>query len=873
MSIRPLFAALLAVTLAPLAVAADADWPREIVSDGTTFVVYEPQLDSLDGDTLLSRSAVSIQRAGDKAPIFGAVETTARLDVDRDRDLARIIDLSVDRVRFPGMRDDSDEARELAAVLEREVPRWNLDLSLSGLKRDLEAQTSTDDLRNTPPKFLYVDQPAILVSIDGTPQLRPVGSTGLERVVNTPFPIVFDRASKRYYFYGSSVWFTSTDLVGGRWSVLTNPPANVAALFTDADADTTTDSPAPTLPADTLRRARIVVATEPTELISTDGPPAMQPLVGSELLTVSNTDSDLFLDVPSQTWYIVVSGRWYKARALTASWSFVEPDQLPASFARIPPSSPKADALAHVTGTEQAKDAVMDAVIPQVAAVDRSQAKFEATYDGPARFESIPDTDLKYAVNTSSQVILADDRYYAVEQGVWFIADSPYGPWQVSETRPVGIDEIPASSPVYNTRYVYIYDVRPDVIYMGYTPGYLWAFPYGGTIVYGTGYYYRPWFGPTYYYPRPWTWGFSLHYSSWYGWSYGMSWNTGWLGLSWNWGGGWGQWYQGYRPGYRGAYRAGYAHGYWNGYWNGVHGGGWFGPGGYRPPRFRPAYDAPSRPNYRPDARPVMGRNGGYSSTRAPQQRWSHNLYARPDNSHLAAVRPSARIGQPLRGTDVRRPQTPRQPGTVIAPQRPGSTQRPGNTQRPGDVQQPGNAQRPGTVQRPGNSPRLRTSPSPSTERPVRATQPSSQDRQTPRPSSRPNDVYTDGNNVYRWHGNQWQTLDQRDVWQPARPSVGDRPIVRVPPQGSTGTQPRVQPRPQAQAQPQTQAQPQIRARPQGQTQLRTQPQPQPRAEPRVQSQPRQQAQPRQEQARPEVRPRDGGSLNSARERRQQRER
>ena len=818
---------LLAVFARPL-VAADADWPREITRNGTTFVVYEPQPDSLDGDTLLSRSAVSIQRPGDDTPVFGAIETTARLDIDRDSGRARIIDLHVDRVRFPGLREDGAEARDLASMLEQEVPRWNLELSLDDLKGSLEAQAGTADLRNTPPKFVYIDQPAILISIDGEPRLRAIGNTGLERVVNTPFPVVYDRATRRYYFYGSSVWFTTNDLTRGRWTALRQPPANVAALFADDERQDANDSSAnagnaPTLTADQLRRARIIVATEPTELISTDGRPALQPLVGSELLTVANTDSDLFFDVPGQTWYIVVSGRWYRARTLTGDWTWVEPDRLPASFARIPASSPKADALAHVPGTEAAKDAVMDAVIPQVAAVDREDAHFEATYDGTPRFEAIPGTDLRYAVNTASQVILADGRYYAVEQGVWFIADSPYGPWAVSETRPVGLDHIPPSSPAYNTRYVYIYDVRPDVVYMGYTPGYLWAFPYDGVIVYGTGYRYRPWYGPDWYYPRPWTWGFSVHYSPWSGWNYGMSWNAGWIGLSWAWGNGWGQWHQGYRRGYN----RGYWSGYNRGYWNGVHGGGWFGPGGYRPP-----VNYPRHPHYRPDARPVKydGGRGAY----ATRERRPDNVYLRPDNANLHATRPSARYWGDASGR--RAEQSPRTP--QVAP-------------------------------RPGRTPLLRPAPSqpdqsrtdrwrtgrPQSDRPAGSRQDNRPDeRVSPPPSARPNNMYADGeNNVYRWRSNQWQRLDERDRWQPAAPSVGSRPIQR-PASPQRPAAPVESRRPVMQP-----SRPQIQHTPAPQREIRA-----PQRDMGASRGPR-----GDQGARPEVRPRDGGSLNSTRERRE----
>ncbi|MBV6417496.1 MAG: hypothetical protein CMLOHMNK_02216 [Steroidobacteraceae bacterium] len=807
--IRIASATLLLASLATIASplrAADANWPREITrGDGTAIAIYAPEYDSLDGDTLLSRSAVSIKRPGDKSPLFGAVETTAKLDIDGDH--ARIVDLTVDRVRLPGMRADSDEARELAAALEREVPRWNLDLSMADLEARIESQASAQDLRNTPPKFIYVDEPAILISIDGEPRLRAVGGTGLERVVNTPFPVVFDRASKRYYFYGSSVWFATSDLTRGRWSQVSRPPANVVAFFTEgaqpADRQRTAADGGrntPPLSAEQLRRARIFVATEPTELISTDGQPAMQPIVGSELLTVTNTDSDLFFDVPGQTWYIVVSGRWYRAPSLTGSWSFVDSDRLPASFARIPPSSPKADALAYVAGTEAANDAVMDSAVPQVAAVDRRDAHFNATYDGAPRFEPIPRTDLRYAVNTASQVFLADGRYYAVEQGIWYVADSPYGPWEVSETRPVGIDDIPPSSPAYNTRYVYIYDVQPDVIYMGYTPGYLWAFPYGGAVVYGTGYRYRPWYGPDWYYPRPWTWGFSVHYSPWFGWNYGMSWNAGWIGLSWAWGDSWGQW-RGYRRGYWNGYDRGYRHGYWDG----VHSGGWFGPGGYRPPVY-----APRRPHYRPDARPVKGPGGHY----AAPQRWADNLYTRPHNANFATTRPAARYWNDPSG---------------------GRLLRPSNGQRPETIRT-----RPATEHRPADRP---------ADRPT--------DRRMLRPSSPPNETFADRDeNVRRGRSNEWRSTDERDAWRPAAPASSSRPTYRP----GYRQAPPVRP-----AQPAARPEPQIERRSYeprpygGNMRVPAQPaRPQPQARP-----------PERQDAPAQVRPRDGGAFQSGQGRRE----
>ena len=117
----------------------------------------------------------------------------------------------------------------------------------------------------------------------------------------------------------------------------------------------------------------------------------------------------------------------------------------------------------------------------------------EVAYDGLPRFRAHRGhRSSEYAVNTDAEVILADGRFYACDQGVWYISDDPIGPWRVSDTRPLGVDDIPPSCPVYNVRYVYIYDSSPSAIEMGYLPGYLGCYPYDGTVVYGTGYRYHP---------------------------------------------------------------------------------------------------------------------------------------------------------------------------------------------------------------------------------------------------------------------------------------------------------------------------------------------------------------------------------------------
>jgi hypothetical protein len=92
----------------------------------------------------------------------------------------------------------------------------------------------------------------------------------------------------------------------------------------------------------------------------------------------------------------------------------------------------------------------------------------EVVYDGEPKFEKIEDTEVAYAINAGSQVLKIKGKYYACEQAVWYVSDSPKGPWQVSDTRPEEVDTIPPSSPAYNNKYVYVYDSTPEVVYVGY---------------------------------------------------------------------------------------------------------------------------------------------------------------------------------------------------------------------------------------------------------------------------------------------------------------------------------------------------------------------------------------------------------------------
>jgi hypothetical protein len=305
--------------------------------------------------------------------------------------------------------------------------------------------------------------------------------------------------------------------------------------------------------------SNIVVSTSPAELIQSDGKPNWTPISGTDLSYVSNSPNDIFQNQGDGKYYVLISGRWYSSGSLTGGWHYVAANALPANFARIPEGSPKDNVLASVAGTEAAREAIMDAQIPQTAKVDRNSASTTVDYNGDPKFAPIQGTNMQYATNTSASVMEDNGKFYTVDNGVWFEGPTANGPWTVATERPEDVDQIPPSSPLYNTKYVYVYDVTPDYVYMGYTPGYLNSYIYGPTVVYGTGYYYNPWYDG-FYYPRPWSWGFGFGYNPWCGWALGFGYGFGWFHFG-----------------------IGFGHsGYWGGH--GWGGGGWWGPHVYRPP-------------------------------------------------------------------------------------------------------------------------------------------------------------------------------------------------------------------------------------------------------------------------------------------------
>jgi hypothetical protein len=545
----------------------DVGWPRVLEHPKGKITIYQPQVDRFEDNIIEGRSAVSVVLTGETEPFFGAIWYKARVETDRDTRMVNIIDLKIPRIRFPDSTPEQEKG--LAEFLEQEIPKWDMNISLDRLLAGLDLaekeRIAAENLKNDPPKILIEYDPSILVLIDGEPIMEKIENSSLERVVNTPFLIVQDTKSRAYYLNGGDLWMTSSN-IKGPWKEAKSIPREVSQITPKDPEDV------PKFEAADNRLPKVIVATEPTELIVIDGKPEYAPIQDTDLLYVTNTESDLLMDMASQQYLVLLSGRWYASKSLSGSWAYVPSDRLPESCKNIPEDSENGHLLSFIAGTEQAKEAVLDAEIPQTSAIQRDSGKdLKVEYDGNPKFEKAEGTEVEYSVNTSSAVFKVENTYYCCSEAVWYVSRKADGPWDVCDKVPDVIYTIPPSCPHYNTKYVYVYDSTPSVVYVGYYPGYMGSYIYGPTVVYGTGWYYRPWYG-TYYYPHHWTWGFHVRWNPWYGWSFGFSFGSGPfrfnVGFG-GWGGGWwGPAYPrpyGYPGGHRAAYRAGYRAGYWHG--------------------------------------------------------------------------------------------------------------------------------------------------------------------------------------------------------------------------------------------------------------------------------------------------------------------
>jgi hypothetical protein len=540
----------------------ESTWPYAVDSGDTKILVYPPQLQSWNGSELDATAAASVTVGEKGTPTFGILDISARTLVDKGSRLVTLDDYKVVKADFPSAQDKSPAWTK---ALQDDAKGKSRTIALDRLEASLEIAASQDSsrgaapIRNDVPTVILSTKPAMLVYVDGAPVFRALEKTNYQRVVNTR-PLLVKSAQGDLYLHVFDGWLTAK-AIDGPWAVATKPPSDLTNVLDAAKAtrqvdlltgQTSADEPPPTLAKGPV--PTIYVATMPTELVVTDGVPNWVPIPGTQLLFADNTTGHLFKLVSDQYTYALLSGRWFRTRNETQGpWEFVPSDKLAKDFAQIPDDSPKENVKAAVAGTPQAREAAIAATVPSTAAVDAKKAKLTSpTFDGAPKLEPIAGTTLHYVANSPTPIIQIDaNTFYAVENGVWFLATNVKGPWIAATLVPPAIYTIPPSSPLYYVTFVKIYGMSGDTVSEGYTPGYQGTYvdPATQVVVYGTGYPYTPWVG-TYWYGAPITYGTgaAVCYTPWTGWAVafgiGWFWGAATIAVGWGWGAHpwWGPW-------------------------------------------------------------------------------------------------------------------------------------------------------------------------------------------------------------------------------------------------------------------------------------------------------------------------------------------
>ncbi len=349
----------------------EAEFPRSFDLASGNALLFTPQIASWDDQKrAVVWAAVSYKSTAAAQPAMGVIKAEAETKVALEERLVDLSPVKITEINFPTL--SRDESQKLSSELQDAFVKGNRTVSLDRLLAAVDKSqinprgTDSNGLKADPPKIYYSATPAIIVNIDSQPIFSPIKDTDLKYAVNTNWDLFEHIPTKTFYLRNNTAWLKATDVMGP-WSMAASLPPSFSKIPNDENwkevkaALAVKVSGSSTIP-------KVIVSIEPAEMIVTNGQPVYAPVQGAtNLLWVSNTESDLFRAGRNGPFYYLVAGRWFSAPGLDGPWKFATPE-LPADFKKIPVEHPRSRVFASVPGTDQAAEAVLLASVPQTAA-------------------------------------------------------------------------------------------------------------------------------------------------------------------------------------------------------------------------------------------------------------------------------------------------------------------------------------------------------------------------------------------------------------------------------------------------------------------------------------------------------------------------
>jgi hypothetical protein len=155
----------------------------------------------------------------------------------------------------------------------------------------------------------------VIMNIDGEPIWSPIKDNDLKYAVNTNWDLFQYGPSSTLYLRNNDTWLKAAD-VKGPWS----PAGKLPGSFTKLPAEENWKDVKANLPGKAVAASavpKVFTSFQPAEMILLTGEPAYQPVKGTGLFWVSNTDSDVFRMGKAGDVYYLVAGRWFSAPDFT----------------------------------------------------------------------------------------------------------------------------------------------------------------------------------------------------------------------------------------------------------------------------------------------------------------------------------------------------------------------------------------------------------------------------------------------------------------------------------------------------------------------------------------------------------------------------
>jgi len=224
---------ILILTFVTGTMAQDPGWPRQKTSPAGKLIYYQPQVDDWKNHRDLHfRMAFSLTPAGGKQ-VVGVVNIHAKTDVNVDARTVLLSNPTITDTHFPSL--DATAAAQMDQLVRTFLPpKSSVVISLDRLVASVNKAEppAAVAVRNDPPKIFVSNSPAILVQVDGEPVTADIKDTKMQFIVNTNWPIFFDKSHSAYYLFTGKRWLTGPSL-NGPWAITTKLPKDMSKVAKD----------------------------------------------------------------------------------------------------------------------------------------------------------------------------------------------------------------------------------------------------------------------------------------------------------------------------------------------------------------------------------------------------------------------------------------------------------------------------------------------------------------------------------------------------------------------------------------------------------------------------------------------------------------